>query len=134
MSTVINQSKKFDASIDRVFKAIADSTEHSAFTGAPAILSDEPGRAFTTHGGAIEGRILEIVPNERIVQAWRVASWPQGIYSIVSYGFTGDGTSAEISLTHSGLPEEEVGHIAQGWHNMYWEPMDKYFAAVGGNA
>jgi len=129
MSTVIIQTKKFDVSIDRVYKTIADSTEHSAFTGAPAILSSEPGGAFTTHGGAIEGRILEIVPNERIVQAWRVATWPQGVYSIVSYAFSGDSTSAEITLTHSGLPEEEVGHIAQGWHNQYWEPMAKYFAA-----
>lgn len=134
MSTVIKQSKKFDASKDRVYKTIADSTEHSAFTGAPAKLSNEPGEAFTTHGGAIEGRMLEIIPNELIVQAWRVATWPKGVYSIVSYAFTGDSTSAEITLTHSGLPEEEVDHIDQGWHNMYWEPMTKYFAAIGGNA
>ncbi len=131
MSTVINQSKKFDASVERVYKTIADSAEHSAFTGAPAKLSNEPGDAFTTHGGAIEGRILEIVPNERIVQAWRVATWPQGVYSIVCYTFTGDSNSAEITLNHSGLPEEELGHIAQGWHNMYWEPMTKYFALSG---
>lgn len=128
MSTVVNQSKKFDASIDRVYKAIADSAEHSAFTGAPALLSGEPGGTFTTHGGAIEGRMLEIVPNERIVQAWRVATWPQGVYSIVAYAFTGDSNGAEITLTHSGLPEEEAGHIDQGWNNMYWEPMAKYFA------
>ena len=118
MSTVVNQTVKFDAGVERVYQAIADSTEHSAFTGVPALLSTEPGGPFTTHGGAIEGRVLELIPNERIVQAWRVADWPKGVYSIVQYEFTGDSNSSVITLTHSGLPEDAAEHIAQGWQNM----------------
>lgn len=128
MSTVVSQTVKFDAGVERVYRAIADSTEHSAFTGAPAQLSTELGGPFTTHGGAIEGRALELIPNERIVQAWRVADWPKGMYSIVQYKFSGDSKQSEISLTHSGLPEDAVVHIAQGWQNMYWTPLTEYLS------
>ena len=129
MATVVNQSVSFNAGVERVFQAIADSTQHSAFTGAPAMLSTELGGPFTTHGGAIEGRVLELIPNERIVQGWRVADWPKGVYSIVQYEFTGDSNSSEIKLTHSGIPEDATEHIAQGWQSMYWTPLAEYLAA-----
>ncbi len=126
MATLVNQSVKFNAGVERVYQAIADSTQHSAFTGASALLSTELGGPFTTHGGAIEGRILELIPNERVVQAWRVADWPKGEYSIVRFEFSGDSNHSEIKLTHSGIPEDETEHIAQGWQNMYWTPLAKY--------
>jgi activator of HSP90 ATPase len=126
MTTVVNQTVKFDAGVERVYRAIADSAEHSTFTGAPAVLSIDSGGPFSTHGGAIEGRILELIPNERIVQAWRVADWPKGVYSIVQYEFSGDSNHSEIKLTHSGLPEDAAEHIAQGWQNMYWTPLTEY--------
>ena len=43
------------------------------------------GGAFTTFGKLIEGRNIELVPNQRIVQAWRPASWEPGLYSIVRF-------------------------------------------------
>lgn len=128
MSTVVTQTIKLDAGVERVYRAISDSTEHSAFTGAPALLSSDPGGSFTTHGGAIEGRVLDLKQNERIVQAWRVADWPQGVYSIVRYEFTGDKNRAEIALTHSGLPEDAAEHIADGWHKMYWTPLREHLS------
>ena len=126
MSTVVTQTVKFDAGVERAYQALADSAEHSTFTGAPANLPTELGGQFTTHGGAIEGRTLELVPNERIVQAWRVADWPKGVYSIVQYEFSGDDKRSEIRLTHTGLPEDAAEHIAMGWQNMYWTPLTEY--------
>ncbi|MFA5774515.1 MAG: SRPBCC domain-containing protein [Ilumatobacteraceae bacterium] len=128
MSTIVTQTVTFDTGVERAYRTLADSAEHSAFTGAPAKLPTESGEQFTTHGGAIEGRTLELVPNERIVQAWRVADWPQGVYSIVRYEFSGDNKRTEIKLTHTGLPEDAAEHIAVGWQNMYWTPLTEYFS------
>src|SRR5580692_3495396 len=44
----------------------------------PAEISTEAGGAFSLFGGYISGRQIELVPNERIVQAWRTASWDPG--------------------------------------------------------
>jgi len=119
----ITQTNTFNASVSTVFGIIASSSEHSAMTGAPAELSDEPGGSFTTHGGAIEGRLIESLSNERLVQAWRPADWPAGVYSLVRYDFVANGDSTDITLTHSAIPEGAAPHLAEGWNTMYWGPL-----------
>jgi activator of HSP90 ATPase len=131
MTTAITQTVRFDAPVDRAYRAIADSTEHASFTGAPAVLPDEPGGAFTTHGGAIEGRMLELVPDQRLVQAWRPADWPAGVYSVVRYEFSATADGSQITLTHTGLPDEGADHLAQGWQERYWEPLAAYLSQPG---
>ena len=126
MTTTVEQTVRFPASVERTYRAIADSAEHSAFTGAPAALPAEEGAAFSTHGGEIEGRLLELVPNQRIVQAWRPRGWPDGTYSVVRYEFSGNDTETEIHLCHTGLPAEAADHIADGWQKMYWTPLTEY--------
>lgn len=128
MPESIAQTVSFDASVQRVYRAIADSTEHSSFTGAPAELSTEPGGAFSTHGGAIEGVMLDLVENERIVQAWRPGDWPAGVFSVVRYDFDGDDLRCQITLTHAALPAEGSEHIAEGWEQRYWGPLAEYLA------
>src|SRR5688572_27480501 len=125
-TTTVEQTVTFAASLERTYRAIADSAEHSAFTGAPATLPPEEGAAFSTHAGEIEGRLLELVPNQRIVQAWRARGWPDGTYSVVRYEFFGNETETEIHLSHTGLPTEAVDHIADGWQKMYWTPLTDY--------
>ena len=125
-TTNVEQTVHFSASLGRTYRAIADSAEHSAFTGAPAAIPVEQGAAFTTHGGEIEGRILEVVANERIVQAWRPRGWPEGTYSIVRYDFSGNDEGTEIHLSHTGLPDGAADHIADGWQKMYWTPLAEY--------
>jgi uncharacterized protein YndB with AHSA1/START domain len=130
MSSEVIQTVRIDAGRDRTYQAIADPAEHTAFTGAPATVSDAVGSAFTTHGGAIEGQTLEVVPNERIVQAWRPVDWPAGVYSVVRYEFADDGDGTQITLTHTGLPDEGAEHIAEGWQERYWGPLADYLTSA----
>ncbi len=52
--------------------------EHGEFTGGPASISRDVGGAFSGHGGHVVGRNVELIPNERIVQACR----ERGAYTI----------------------------------------------------
>ncbi len=36
-------------------------------------------------------KILELVPDQRIVEAWRVKDWPAGVYSIAKFEFKPQG-------------------------------------------
>lgn len=126
MSDVLVHTNTFDAPIDRVYAAIADADRHGAFTGAPATGSTEPGTAFTTHGGAIEGWTLAAEANGYIVQAWRPADWPAGVYSLVRFDFAAIGESTTLTLTHSSMPDGASEHLAQGWNERYWEPLAAY--------
>lgn len=71
-------------------------------------------------GGMITGRTIEAVPNQRLVQAWRPQPWEAGVYSVVKFEIANDRGSTTVSLDHSGFPEDQSEHLAQGWHDNYW--------------
>jgi activator of HSP90 ATPase len=50
----------------------------SVFGGSTEI-SQQVGGAFSLFGGHIVGHQIELVTNERIVQAWRVVDWSPGV-------------------------------------------------------
>src|ERR1700685_2971926 len=81
--TSIHQTIEFKATAARIYEVLLDAKQFSAFTKDTAEVQPQPGAAFRLFGGRIEGRNIELVPNRRIVQAWRPASWTPGIYSIV---------------------------------------------------
>jgi activator of HSP90 ATPase len=75
----------------------------------------------------ITGRNIELAPNRRIVQAWRPGNWPEGVYSIVKFELEGDGNSGtKVVLDHTGFPEDSHDHLAAGWGENYWEPLQRF--------
>lgn len=125
----IHQEVTIAASPARLYEAFLDATQFSAATGAPAEIDRAPGGAFSCFGGAITGRTVELVPNQRIVQAWRVVSWPEGAYSIVRFALSADGNGSRLVLDHAGFAEEEREHLDVGWPKQYWEPLRHYLAS-----
>ena len=133
MTNAIQQEIVFKASPKRVYDALLDSKQFSEFTGAPAEINREPGGAFSCFGGVITGRNIELLPNQRIVQAWRVAMWPEGLYSIVKFELQPQGSETRLVIDHVGFPQQMRAHLNGeeadgGWHRQYWEPLKKYLA------
>ena len=134
----IHQEPYFKASRKRVYEALVDAKQFDKIThlseamgsmasgGAPTEISSEVGGAFALFGGHIFGRHIELVPNERIVQAWRVQGWPPGVYSIVKFDLTEVGSGARIVFDHTGFPKGLAEHLAAGWKAHYWEPLEKF--------
>ena len=67
----IEQSISIKASAAKVYEALTSAERFSEVTGAPAEISSDEGGTFLTFGGEINGRHIELVPGERIVQAPR---------------------------------------------------------------
>ena len=87
--------------------------------------------AFNLYGGGVEGRNIELVENERIVQAWRGADWPAGHYSIVTFEFKPQDSGTVLVLNHTGFPGGAGDHLQAGWHKMYWEPLKAWLDSAG---
>src|SRR5258706_4874375 len=83
--TYLHQEVDIKASRQRIYDALLDSKQFAAFSGMPAEINREPGGTFSMFGGLIIGRNVELVPKERIVQAWRPAHWEAGVYSLVKF-------------------------------------------------
>jgi activator of HSP90 ATPase len=132
MSGPIHQEIVFKASAKRIYDTLLDSKAFSEFTGgAAAEINREAGGAFSCFGGIITGRNIELLSNQRIVQAWRVRNWPEGVYSIVKFELQARGSETLLVMDHVGFPEELRAHLNGehpdgGWHRQYWEPLKKH--------
>lgn len=94
----------------------------------PATLTATAGGAFSLFGGRISGRFIELVPDERIVQAWRPTEWAAGVFSIVRFELLAQGSATRLVFDHTGFPKGQAEHLAAGWKGNYWEPLAKVLA------
>ena len=136
----IHQEAVFKASRKLVYEALTDAKKFDKvmqLSGVmqamhlgdkPAEISREVGGAFALFGGYITGRHVELVPNERIVQAWRTGGWPPGVYSIAKFELVEQGAGSKIVFDHTGFPKGEAEVLAAGWKTHYWEPLAKFLA------
>jgi len=125
--TALHQEVAFSATPARIYGALLDAKQFAALTGSAAEIDPKEGGAFLTFGGLIAGRTIELVPGQRIVQAWRPTHWDPGIYSIVRFDLRTQGAFTVVVLDHTGFPEGEYDSLSAGWKSHYWDPMQKFF-------
>jgi activator of HSP90 ATPase len=124
--TSLHQEVDFKASPEHIYGALLDSKQFAAFTGMPAEIDPKAGGAFSTFGGLVVGRNVELISNLRVVQAWRPTHWDAGVYSIVRFELKAQGSGTTLVLDHTGFPEGEFDHLDSGWKSRYWEPLKKF--------
>src|ERR1700685_3600940 len=100
--------------------------QFAAFSGMPAEIDPKEGGAFSMFGGMIVGRNVELIPNQRVVQAWRPTHWDPGVYSIVRFELKPRDPETMLVLDHTGFPEGEFDHLEWGWNNHYGETLKKF--------
>jgi uncharacterized protein YndB with AHSA1/START domain len=136
----IHQEREFKASRQRVYEALTDTRQFDkvieisgakkvkALGNQPTQISTEVGGPFVIFLGHIIGRHIELVPNQRIVQAWRVVDWEPGVYSIARFELKEAGGGTRIIFDHTGFPKGQGAHLADGWNGHYWDPLEKFLA------
>jgi activator of HSP90 ATPase len=127
----IHQEVIFKATKKRIYDALTDAKKFSQVTNfimkdASTEISREVGGSFSIFGGVITGRHIELIPDERIVQAWREKDWPAGLYSIVRFQLDDQGLKTKLVFDHTAFPQGASVHLAPGWWSHYWEPLQKY--------
>jgi activator of HSP90 ATPase len=126
--TFLHQEVEFSANPQRIYEILLDSRQFGAFSGDSAEISPEAGGTFSMFGGRIVGRNIELVRNQRIVQAWREASWAPGAYSLVKFELKKQRFKMKIVLDHTGFGEDDFEHLNPGWKLRYWDPLEKFLA------
>jgi activator of HSP90 ATPase len=137
----IHQETVFKANRKRVYEALTDTEQFDkiiqlspemqagrSLGTSPTAISREPGGTFSIFGGHIIGRQIELIPNDRIVQAWRVVDWDPGVYSIAKFQLIQQGTGTKLTFDHTGFPRGQAEHLAEGWKSHYWDSLEKFLA------
>jgi activator of HSP90 ATPase len=137
----IRQEVLLDASPQRVYQALTSAKDFDMITrlsdaavllnaaaAKPTSISAEVGGPFTLFGGYVMGRHVEMLPNERLVQAWHAGSWKPDEFSIADFHLTAEGSKTRLYFEHRGFPNGNGVSLAQGWYSHYWEPLAKFLA------
>ena len=124
MDHFIHQETDYQAPPESIYEALTVATRFSKMTGGlPTEIDATTGGAFSCFGGMIVGINVECLPGERLVQAWRAASWEPGVYSVVRFELKAHDGGTRVILDHTGYPDDEGDHLSKGWHENYWEPL-----------
>lgn len=127
--TSLHYDIDFKATPQRIYETLLGSKQFAVFTGMAADIDPKPGGKFSMFDNMIVGRNVELVENQRIVQAWRPSSWTAGVYSIAHFEIKPRGAESTLTFDHTGFPAGLADHLDAGWQGHYWEPMKKFFAS-----
>jgi activator of HSP90 ATPase len=129
-TVVIKQKEIIPATPTEVYEAYIEEEKQTEFTGSKATSDPRVGGEFTAWDGYITGKYIELKPGKKIVQEWRSSDFPEGTPpSRFEIGLRNVKGGTELTMVHSGVPEEVAEDIGQGWRDYYWVPMKKYFKA-----
>lgn len=119
----IHQTVTIKAPVSVVYRALVDSRMHTKIAGSKAVIGPKPGSPFSVWNGAIHGITLRLVPEKKIVQAWRDEQWPKDHYSVASFSFQKSGKGTRLVFDQYGVPANSYKGISGGWKEYYWNPM-----------
>jgi activator of HSP90 ATPase len=123
MRTLIKQSTILPASAEALYAMYLDPARHAAITGAPVIISPEPGSLFRAFEDRLSGTMLSAIPSRLVVQSWRSLHFnPDDPDSTLILAFVPEGKDGRIDLVHIDVPAHDYEGVTQGWETHYWEP------------
>ncbi|KAJ1660994.1 Co-chaperone [Dispira simplex] len=129
-TTTISDTIEFVTSAAELYLTLTDPGRVAAWTRAPPQLEPKIGGAFALFGGNVNGRFEVLEQNRRIVQTWRLASWPADYYSKVTIELDEGDDSVRLHLTQTGVPIGEEDQTRNNWQQYYWRSIKATFGLM----
>ncbi len=125
---MIQQQAMISAGPAQVYAVLADADTLSGLSGKRGVVGAAAGDEFAAFDGNVTGRQIELVPGERIVQAWRFPVWAPGVYSIVRFTLTPADGGTRLDIEQHGVPADWRVHVDTNWPTFYLTPLTEHFA------
>ena len=108
--TEINISEEMKCTGQELFNALTRKDMIQIFTNCEAKMTEQAieGGEFLLLGGNIQGKFIEVTPFTKIVQEWRLKSWPSGISSTVTITIKQANEDTKLFIKQTGVPKTEV--------------------------
>eukprot|EP00043_Microstomoeca_roanoka_P005258 m.54580 g.54580 ORF g.54580 m.54580 type:complete len:340 (-) comp12880_c2_seq1:287-1306(-) len=120
-------NEEFLCSPADIFQCLVDENRVRAYTQADARIEPKIGGSFSLFGGNVTGVFKDFIPNERLVQAWRFSSWPEGVFSEVTMKIVpGDGCT-HLKLSHTNVPDSDMERAKEGWRRHQFDRIKNVF-------
>ncbi|KAG7191892.1 uncharacterized protein KQ657_002681 [Scheffersomyces spartinae] len=112
----------FNTTIDQLYLTLLDGNRIAAWSrSAPKIELFPPseGSEFQIFGGSILGKLIKLVPNQRIVQTWRLDDWKAGHYSTLDIELIQGSSDSKMVVKWSGIPIGEEERVRNNFEEYY---------------
>ena len=126
----IHQEATLAVPPERIYELLTDGAKLSTLVDRRGRGGAAEGAWFSLFGDLLEGRQIELVRDERVVQAWRLTEWEPGVYAIVRFTLTpqGDG-STRVTVDLDAYPARFQDVLADNcWQELYFGPMARQFS------
>ena len=95
------------------------------WTGEKTEFIAEEGSEFSMFDGSIQGKNLELVPGEKIIQQWYFGEQEEP--SIVTFILHESKSNTSLELRHTNIPEEDYDDIVEGWNMVYMDRLMEFY-------
>lgn len=80
-TVTLTETYEFNTSAEQLYLTFVEPQRVAAFTRAsPREFEPKEGGKFVLFGGNVEGAFKSLEQNKKIVQSWRLAEWPKGVF------------------------------------------------------
>lgn len=110
-TVTVSETYEFNTSADQLYQTFVDPQRVTAFTRTPPReFEPKEGGKFNLFGGNVEGAFKTLEQDKKIVQEWRLGSWPKDHYSTMNLVFDQGTDSTNLRVTWTGVPvgQDEV--------------------------
>jgi len=77
--------------------------------------------------GNVTGEFVELVTDEKIVEKWRLNSWPEGHYSTVTITLRQTSSATTLTMNQTEVPIGEEDRTLNNWRGYYWNSIKQTF-------
>ncbi|KAI9495615.1 activator of Hsp90 ATPase [Zychaea mexicana] len=126
-TTTLEEVVEFQTSAHELYETLLDTPRVSIWTRGPAKISKEKGSKFELFNGNVRGELLETEPDKKIVQSWRLQSWPEGHYSTVTMTLDQKSDCVQLHVKQTGVPIGEEELTQRNWTGYYWRSIKQAF-------
>ena len=119
---------KMKAEMEDVWMAFTSASSMELWTGYSADFKPEAGYEFSLWDGDITGKVLEIIPQEKLVEEWYFEG--ENVESIATLKFFQEKNKVTVELIHTNIPDDAFDNITEGWVEYYLGAI-KTFVEVG---
>ena len=119
----VTDRTEFRTTAEELFKTFTDAQRLAAFTrGTPKKFEGaEKGCKFELFDGNVAGEFVELEAPTKVVQSWRLATWPAGHYSTQTITFEQDSENGVtfMNVRWDGVPVGQVEVTKTNWNEYY---------------
>src|SRR5665648_379397 len=108
-----------------IYAALTNPYTIELWSGYPAQMIPEQGEEFSMWEGDITGKIIELVPDKKVVQEWYFGE--TDAESIVTINIAHMGSASVVVVEHINIPDDDFENIAEGWVEYYMGAIRRFY-------